>query len=337
MAGLLPGKISPTLLATLLRRRGAPDRAVVVGPAFGEDAAVVDLGNRYLVLTSDPVTFTTNELGWYAVHVNANDVAVMGARPRWFQPTLILPPGASRSLPVRIARDIHQAARALGIAVTGGHTEVSDAVRRPIVAGDMQGLVSKRRLVRSSGAKPGDVIVMTKWAAIEGTSIIAREHARISRRVLGADAQRTAAGFHRRPGISIVPEAAIGVHHGVSAMHDATEGGVAAGLYELATASACRLVVDLDEIPVHPATTTLCAHFGLAPLGLIASGALLATIPPRRAARFLDALGARGIPARVIGRVERGRAVAARRGGRAARFAWSHRDEITKLVAPEAP
>jgi hydrogenase maturation factor len=316
----------------LLRWRGAADDDVIVGPLFGGDAAVVDTGGpELLILKSDPVTFTTSELGWYAVHVNANDVAVMGGRPRWFQPTIILPEGCRADTALTIAAEIHRAARRLRIAVTGGHTEVSPAVRQPIVAGDMQGLVQRRRLVRPGGSQPGDVLVMTKFAAIEGTSILAREHPRQASRVLGDSAWRRAARFHRRPGISILDEAGLAVDHGASALHDPTEGGLATGLAEMAAAAGLRFVVDLDEIPVHPYTGRLCAHFDLRPLGLIGSGALLAALRPARAARLLSALAARRIPARVIGRVTNGRGIEARQGGKRVRFVWSERDELTRL------
>ncbi|HET8531402.1 MAG TPA: AIR synthase related protein, partial [Methylomirabilota bacterium] len=167
---LLPGKLQPAALRRLLRFRGAPDRRVVLGPAFGLDAAVIDLGSQYLILKSDPVTFTAEEVGWYAVHVNANDVAVMGARPAWFQSTIIVPPRTTPATVERIFRDIDRSARGLGIAVTGGHTEISPAVRQPIVAGDMQGLVPRDALVTAAGARAGDLVIMTKVAGIEGTS-----------------------------------------------------------------------------------------------------------------------------------------------------------------------
>ncbi len=332
---LVPGKLPAAMLRTLLRRRGAPDPSVIVGPAFGVDAAVIDLGaGDYLILKSDPVTFTTFELGWYAVHVNANDVAVMGGRPRWFQPTIIVPPGSEAATVQRIVRDIDRAARQLGIAVTGGHTEVSDAVRRPIVAGDMQGIVARRRLISPAGARPGDVLVMSKSAGIEGTAILARERAREACGALGAAGQRCAARFHRRPGISVLRDAAIAAAHGVHALHDPTEGGVATGLFEMAFASQCRFIVDLDAIAVHPFTRRLCEYFGLRPLGLIGSGALLASVPPSGVRALLEALAAERIPAAVIGQVVRGKGLTARRGGRRVRFDWSERDELTRLVDP---
>ena len=332
---LVPGKLPARALRELLRHRGAPDASVIVGPAFGVDAAVIDLGQGdYLILKSDPVTFTTLELGWYAVHVNANDVAVMGGRARWFQPTIIVPPGTALDTVQRIMREVHGAAEQLGIAVTGGHTEVSAAVRQPIVAGDMQGLVPRRRLILPGGARPGDILVMSKSAAIEGTAILAREWPAAARRALGATGQRLAARFHHRPGISIVRDAAIAAAHGVHALHDPTEGGVAAGLFEMASAAGCRFIVDLDAISIHEYTRRLCEHFGLRPLGLIGSGALLASVPPGRVRGLVGTLAAQGIPATAIGRVVAGKGVSGRRGGRTVRFEWSERDELARLVPP---
>ena len=156
-----PGKLPPHLLGRLLRWRGAPDRRVLVGPGCGLDAAVVSVGRRRLVLKADPVTFTARRVGWYAVQVNANDVAVMGAHPAWFQPTILLPPGTRASVVMTIAREIDRACRGLGIAVTGGHTEVTDAVTRPIVVGDMHGLLVAARIITAGGAHPGDRLLLT--------------------------------------------------------------------------------------------------------------------------------------------------------------------------------
>jgi len=332
---LSPGKLPRRQLEHLLRYRGAHDRRVVVGPAFGEDAAVIDLGRHYLILKSDPVTFTADEIGWYAVHVNANDVAVMGARPAWFQSTIIVPPRTPVAAVHAIARDIHRAAKQLGIAVTGGHTEVSAAVRQPVVAGDMQGLVSRNALVTSSGATAGDLVVLTKTAAIEGTSILARTFRRDAERILGRRMAERAARFHRVPGISVVEDAMIAARHGATAMHDPTEGGLAAALYELSAASKTKLIVDLDRIAIAEPTRLLCAHFGLRPLGLIASGALLATVRPAKVAALLRALHRRRVPAAVIGEVATGRGVEARSAGKRVRFEWSEKDELTRVPSPK--
>lgn len=322
------GKLPPALLARLLRWRGAADRRVLVGPRCGVDAAVVAVGRHKLILKSDPVTFTTGRLGWYAVQVNANDIAVMGGRPAWFQPTILVPPGTRSGVVMTIARDIDSACRSLGVAVTGGHTEVTDAVTRPVVAGDMHGLVVASRVITAGGARAGDRVLLTKAAGIEGTAILAHERARELRRVLPATVIRSARRLRDRPGISVVAEALIAARHGASAMHDPTEGGIRAALHEMAFASGVRLEVDLDRIPVRPPTADICRHYGIDPLGLIGSGALLVTVPARRAPALVRAWAHRGIVGRVIGSVENGRGVRAIRHGRQVRFPWLARDEI---------
>jgi hydrogenase maturation factor len=329
---LRPGKLPPRLLIRLLRLRGAPDRRVVIGPRCGEDAAVVALGRLRLVLKSDPVTFTATEIGWYAVQVNANDVAVMGARPCWFQPTILLPPGTPAPRVGAIMREIDAACRGLDIAVTGGHTEVTDAMTRPIVAGDMQGLLVGPRIIGAAGARAGDLVLMTKAAGLEGTAILATERADALARYVPRSVLRAARGFRRRPGISVLREAMIAARLGASAMHDPTEGGVRAALYEIAYASSHRLAIDLDRVPVLPETERLCRPFGIDPLGLIGSGALLATVRPGRGERLLETWTRHGVQAAVIGRVERGRGVRAERGGRRARFPWIAQDEIVKAL-----
>ena len=326
------GKLPPAVLERLVRWSGAPDPRVLVGPGCGVDAAVVRVGRRGLVLKSDPVTFTVVHLGWHVVQVNANDIAVMGARPRWFQPTILLPPGTRGEQVMAIVREIHAASRALGIAVTGGHTEVTDGVTRPIVAGDMQGLLVGRRAITAGGARSGDVVLLTKVAGVEGTAILAQDRAHELRRAMPAAWLRRARGFRHRPGISVVTDALIAARHGASAMHDPTEGGVRAALHELAHASHVRLRIDVDRVPIRPETDRLCRHFGIDALGLIGSGALLVTVAASRAARLLHAWQRAGIAGHVIGRVQRGRGVDARRGGRSVPFPWVAQDEIVRAL-----
>ena len=327
------GKLPPALLERLVRWSGAPDRRVVVGPGCGVDAAVVKVGPQRLVLKSDPVTFTTIQLGWHVVQVNANDIAVMGARPCWFQPTILLPPDTRVARVTAIVREIHEACRALGIAVTGGHTEVTDGVTRAIVAGDMQGLLVGRRPITAAGARPGDVVLLTKAAGIEGTAILSQERARELRPAMPAALLRRAQGFRRHPGISVVTEALTAARHRASAMHDPTEGGVRAALHELAHASTVRLQIDLDRVPVSSETARVCRHFGIDPLGLIGSGALLVAIASSRVAPLVRAWQRHGIVGHVIGRAERGRGVVARRSGRPVPFAWVAQDEIVKALS----
>ena len=302
---MLAGKLPLDMLTELLGKIERVDSRVVLGASPGEDAALIDMGDRYLVAKSDPITFATDLIGWYLVQVNANDLAVMGATPRWLMATLLLPEGVSEAEVRAIFDQLLDACRSHGIALIGGHTEVTHGLPRPIAVGALLGEAAKYEVVLTSGARPGDSVVLTKGIAIEGTAILARE----------AGAELAAAGVPPRlveearemlfsPGISVRKDAevarmAVPVH----AMHDPTEGGLATALRELAVAAGVGLELELAAIPVLPACRAFCDALGLDPLGLIASGALLATVASEDAAPLIEALGVEGIPAWEIGRV----------------------------------
>lgn len=299
------GKLPPHLLERLLESIEIGDPRVIVGPRLGEDAAVLDMGDRLLVATTDPITFATDLIGEYAVHVNANDIAVMGAKPRWFLATILLPEAAEEPLVERIWDQILQACRSLGVTLIGGHTEVTHRLPRPIVAGCMLGEVDRERLVTTAGARVGDDILFTKGIAVEGTALLAREAearllaAGVSRRVV-----RRAREFLFDPGISVVQEALVASGCArVHCMHDPTEGGLAAGLWEIARAAGVGLRVDEGQIPLLPETAVICKKLGLDPLGLLASGSLIITAAPQDTPRMLSALKERGVEARIIGKV----------------------------------
>jgi hydrogenase expression/formation protein HypE len=326
------GKLPPEHLARLLLRHAPSDPRVVLGPGVGRDAAIVDVGDRYLVAKTDPITFATDEIGWYAVHVNANDVACTGATPRWFLATLLLPEGHTPSTLVDAIFDqIGNACRELEIALVGGHTEITHGLDRPIVVGCMLGEVFPDRLVRPDGAQMGDVLLITKGIAVEGTAIIAREVNGLSG--LNKAFLERCRGFLHEPGISVVRDAAIATASGkVHAMHDPTEGGLATGLLELAVAAGVGLEVEESAIPVLPETEALCTQLGLDPLGLIASGALLLAVAPEDADAVLSALEGSGIAAARIGQVVEQKQGIVLQGTADARPApHFERDEITRL------
>lgn len=305
MNSLPLGKLPADLLSELLSRNVRPDPRVVVGPGIGEDAAIIDMGDRYLVAKTDPVTFATDEIGWYAVHVNANDVACCGATPRWFLATILLPgEGTTAQLAEEIFRQISTACDALGISLCGGHTEITHGLDRPIVVGQMLGEVSRDAMITSAGAKVGDALILTKGIAIEGTALVAREMAsQLSGVLSDADIKRCADFLHA-PGISVVKDARLALEvGGVHALHDPTEGGVATGLWELAEAANVGLLIDEDRLPILPECQAICRHFGLDPLGLIGSGALLISAARESAPAIVERLESEGIRASVIGEV----------------------------------
>ena len=335
MQSLPVGKLRATMLQALLDKRPVRDPRVVVGPKVGEDAAVLDLGDRYLIATSDPITFATDEIARYALQVNANDVAVRGARPRWFLATVLLPEGRTTDESVeKLFAELHDACEELDVTLVGGHTEIAHGLERPLIAGTMLGEVAKDKLVTTGGARVGDAVVMTKGVPLEGAAIIAREReAELLALGVRAAVIRRARGFLKSPGLSVLPEAEIACElAAVHAMHDPTEGGIATALHELAEAAGVGLRIDRDRVLVLPEGRELCAAFGLDPLGTIASGALLMTLAPAEAGIVIHALAREGIDCHFIGQVvPREQGVTLVDGSRQAPLPMFPQDEITKL------
>jgi len=299
------GKLPPDVLERCLAKIPRADARVIVWPGIGVDAAVVRVGGAMLVAKTDPITFATELIGWYAVHINANDVACMGATPCWFMADLLLPAGTTPEQAEGIFDQMLEACGALGISLIGGHSEITVGLDRPIVIGCLLGEVDSKHLILSSGARPGDAIIITKGIAIEGTALLAREaEQRLLQAGVGKDLIERARGLLFEPGLSVVRDAetARGAA-AVTSLHDPTEGGLATGLEEVAKASGVGLEVSLDQIPVLPETRRVCSALGLDPLGLLASGGLIATVHPKESDAVLSALDSAGITARRIGTV----------------------------------
>jgi hydrogenase expression/formation protein HypE len=304
---ILPvGKLPIEHLRSLLADVPGRDPRLVIGPQIGEDAAVIEAGDRYLVVTTDPITFATDHIGRYAVHVNANDVAVLGARPLWFFVVMLLPEGRTTpELAEGIMADVRAACEELNVTLGGGHTEITQGLDRPILVGQMLGEVATNRLVRKTRIAAGDQILLTRGVAIEGTAILAREKSDQLRGRVDADVVARAARFLLEPGISVVNAAlaAAGVGDVVHAMHDPTEGGLATGLFELVAPAGFGLRVVREHISVLPETDTICRALALDPLRLIASGALLIAVTPAGTDLVLTAIQASGVPVTAIGEV----------------------------------
>jgi hydrogenase maturation factor len=308
---------------------------VVVGPRFGEDAAVIDLGAKYLVAKTDPITFTSERIGWYAVNINGNDVATLGARPLWFLATLLLPEkGTSMPLVRNIFQDTLRACRELGVTLCGGHTEVTRGLDRPIVVGQMLGEVGKSKLVRKESQRPGDLVLLTRGIAIEGTAILAREERLTLARKLPAKTLLHARRLLFRPGISVVRDAMLAQRHGeIHAMHDPTEGGLASGLYELAKAGSVGLRIWKDKVPVLEETRAFSEILEFDPFALIASGSLLVVASANSAPKLLRAYIRHGVRAAIIGEVrEANEGIQVVEQGRQSPLRLPLRDEIARLL-----
>lgn len=299
------GKLPADLLKKMLAKFISADPRVLVGPALGIDAAIIEMGDRCLVAKTDPVTFASDEIGWYAVHVNANDIACCGATPRWFLATILLPAGSTTDRSVEaIFSQLASACRQLGVSLCGGHTEITHGLERPIVIGHMLGEVAPNAYITCGGAQVGDALILTKGIAIEGTAILAREKRHELRVVLSEAELQRCADFLHAPGISVVQDARLALQvGGVHALHDPTEGGLATGLREMAEAAKVGIMVHEDRIPILPECARVCRHFGLDPLGLIASGSLLIAAATGHAEAIVGQLTAAGIAATVFGEV----------------------------------
>ncbi|ELY67829.1 AIR synthase family protein [Natrinema versiforme] len=306
----MPGKVSPDdLLAHVFERTGAAetDEAIRQGPADGEDAAAIDWpdGDGTLVVSSDPISLAASQVGTLGVAVASNDVAVSGADPRWLTAVVLLPGEAGEanaagddgnSLLEEISGDLDAAAREIGASIVGGHSEYVDQLERPILSLTAMGMTE--RFVPTGGAEPGDAVILTKAAGIEGSAILAADFG--DDLAVDPETRERAEGFLEE--ISVVPEARI-VREYATAMHDPTEGGVAAGLLEVARASDVRLEVDRDAVPIREETAALCDAAGVDPLRIFGSGALLATVPADAVDDCLAALDDAGLEAAAIGTV----------------------------------
>jgi hydrogenase maturation factor len=283
------GKLPPDVLARILAAAPVQDERVLLGPGVGLDCAVIDLGSTLLVFKSDPITFVTGEIGWYAVQVNVNDIATTGAKPAWFLMTLLLPgESTNAALVEQISQQVFEACKGVGTLV---------------------GEVAREDLITPRGARPGDRLLLTKGVPIEATSILAQEFPDKLHGLLSEEEISQASNYLYKPGISVLKDAQLATQAGsVTAMHDPTEGGLASALWELAEASGMAITFDPGAVLVPYLARRICRAFEIDPLSAIASGALLLTTPPDDAKSICQALEKEDIPCVEIGRVENGKA-----------------------------
>jgi len=299
-SGLTTGKLAPDLLRGLvLGRLGVSRPETLIGAALGVDAAAIAIDADWAcVLTTDPITTAVNRAGRLAVQVAVNDLAAMGAIRAARLATLLLPAGKTASVIGELTTDIDAAARQLNVEVLGGHTEVAPGVTAPLVVMSGVGRARRDRLVSAAGARPGDALVLTKSAGLEGSHILAND---LADRLGGVSAELLAEARGYADRLSVVPEARLALELGVTAMHDPTEGGVVGAAWEMAEASAAGFRIEVEAVPVTAATRAICDALGIDPLRLIASGALL--IACHDAASMLGGLKEHGIQATRIGEI----------------------------------
>lgn len=299
------GKLPFELLGSLLSSLSPADGSVVVGPGLGRDAAVLDVGGTLLVVKNDPITFVSREAGTYLVNVNANDLSCLGAAPRWMLVTALLPEhGSTPALVTELFDQVRDSCASLGISLVGGHTEITAGVPRPLLIGTLIGTAPVGGLLIPGNAQRGDRLLLARPAAIEGTALLALEREDELIGVFGADFVKRAQQLLHDPGISVVSIARTLLEtEAVTALHDPTEGGVATGVREIAAASGLGAVMNRDLVPLLDETRSIATHFDLDPLGMLSSGALLATVRPEQVDLVLSRAAAAGIDVAVIGKL----------------------------------
>lgn len=303
------GKVGREIFSSVIQQRlGKKKDTVIVPPASGIDAGVIDIGHgQVLLVAEDPIFAIPGQplelFGWYTVHIGASDIAVMGVRPQYMTYSLLMPPDFPEKDLIIVTESIHRAAQELDIAIVGGHTGYYPGFAAPTIGGITVFAITKRQdFVTPAGACPGDSVLLTKGPAIESAGILSvlREEDLLSK--YPQELVKKAQGLISQ--MSVVRDALTAMEAGgVTAMHDATEGGVMGGLSEIAEASSVGMEID-ETLFLNPEEVRMvCEYFALDPIAAIAEGSLIITAKPDSADGIIGALRDAGIPASVIGKV----------------------------------
>ena len=334
MKFLPTGKLPPALLESIIAHAPITDKRVLLGPGTGIDCAVIDDGDTYLVMKTDPITLTSKNIGWYAVQINVNDIVTTGAKPKWMLATILLPENQTTAAVVeQISQQLFEACRNFNISFIGGHTEITHGLNRPVIAATLIGEVKKENFISPKGVNTGDKVLITKGIPIEATAIIASDFETALTGVLSSQEILMAKNYLHNPGISIFQEATLALDcGGVTAMHDPTEGGLAAALWELSVASQKKIIFYPDQVPVSEISSKICKHLNLNPLNLIASGALLLTVSPNQCTEIIKNLEEHQIVCKEIGIIQEfGEGVFSYDGKSLTALIRPERDDLTKL------
>lgn len=323
--GKLP---EPVLLRSVLKEVGHRREEVLVGPAVGQDCAAMEVQpGEVLVLSSDPITGTTKDIGSHSVYITANDLAASGAEPVGIMLTILLTPDTEEAQLKEMMRGVEKTCKELNMEVMGGHTEITDVVKQPLISLTGVGKIKKEALLTTASVEPGQDIVVTKWIGLEGTAIAAKEKERELLEKFAPAFVDTAKGFDQY--LSVLPEARIAREWGVSAMHDITEGGVFGALWEMASGSEVGLDIDLKKLPIRQETVEVCEALGLNPYILMSSGSMM--IAARDGHGLVRKLQQAGIEASVVGKATQGKDRILRNGEDTRYLDKPQSDELYKI------
>ncbi|MGI6007751.1 MAG: AIR synthase family protein [Ruminococcus sp.] len=324
------GKLPETvLIRSILKQVHHRREEVLVGPQVGQDCAVLGLKeDEVFVMSADPITGTTKDIGSHCIHITANDLAASGAEPVGMMLTVMLPEGVEEPEIRKMMQDVERTCEELNIEVLGGHTEVTNVVRQPLISVTGVGKIRKDELLTTMQMKEDQDIIISKWVGLEATTILAKEKETELRRVFSEEFIERARSFDQY--LSVLKEARIAREHGASAMHDITEGGVFGALWEMAEAAGVGLDVDLKKIPIRQETVEICEFFGLNPYLIMSSGSMM--IAADDGYHLVQAMKEAGIEAAVVGRTVKGNDRILRNGEDVRYLDRPQTDELYKVL-----
>lgn len=297
------GKIPPEILNRIvlnpINNYNLKRNDVYLRPKTGEDCSAVTFGEELCVLSADPITGAEQDIGYIAVHINCNDIASSGAEPVGILLTILLPEGSTEQTLSDIMSGAYEAAKEVGIEILGGHTEVTNVVNKAVVSAAVIGRTNKNNFIATGGAKIGQDVIMTKWAGLEGTAIIAKEYEQVLSDKINDELLHKAKSM--RGFLSVIKESRIARKMGATAMHDVTEGGILGAVWEIADCSGTGITVELDKIPVREETRAICEVGHISPYELISSGSMIITAFDGQ--KIVEALQKEGIESAVIGKI----------------------------------
>ncbi len=296
------GKLDSELLKSIVFNNITCHREeVMVRPGIGEDCAVMDFGDFACVISTDPITGASNEVGRLAVHISCNDIASNGVEPIGLMLTIMVPEGTTKEEINQIMQQAGEAAAELNVEIIGGHTEITPAVNKVVISSTAIGRQLKDKVIFTKGSKPHDLIIMTKNVGLEGTAIIAHDWEERLRKDLGDSIVDEAKKMIDR--LSVVKEGIIAGKIGTSGMHDVTEGGLLGAVWEMCEASSVGALLYKDKVNIAKSTQEICKYFNIDPFRLISSGCMLITVSQNKAEQLLDEFKKSGIQASIIGEV----------------------------------
>jgi len=327
-AGKVPNEILDKIVLSKINRFR---KDIILRPGIGEDCAAIDFDSYACVLSTDPITGAAKDAGQLAVHISCNDIASCGVEPLALMVTVLCPVGTTEAELGKVMEQMSVTAEELNVEIIGGHTEVTAAVNKIVISTTCIGKAPRNRVISTRGARPGDSVIMTKSAGLEGTAIIARdfEH-KLSGKLTKAQLKKAGALINS---ISVVREGVIAGEFGASAMHDITEGGVLGAAWEMAEASETGIIINKDKIPVEDVTAAICDVLGLDALKLISSGCMLITC--EKGAELCSLLEKNNIRATVIGLItadKKERILASKEEGTAAEILPPGADELYRVI-----